>query len=509
MSVKLLFNLLLVLSASAFGQSPAIDWQVTYGGTLSDYGRRMIATSDGGFLFIGGSSSSDIDLTINNGDIDIWVVKTNATGELVWQKSYGGSGLELCGDIVETSDGYAFAATAYSNDGDVIGHHGLNGDFWLVKLDYTGQIQWQKCIGDGNHEIAKGIKVTNDGGFIVVGGKTLPITIGPTSTYTDEFYIVKVDSVGNEQWSKIYGGTYEEVANDVIQTVDGNYIVVGETASDDGDVAFNHATGSFHGDFWILKLSETGEILWQKSLGGTGYEIAYRVAKANDGYVIVGDTTSNDGDLTGYHNLDDAWIVKISEAGDFIWQKVIGGNGTDYIFDVIESIDGGFVVAGESNSNDGDLSGNHGGYDAWTAKLDAFGNLEWSKLMGGTAKDNVFGLFQTPDEGYLFTGFSASNNGDLTENNGGWDMWIVKLLSENLSAAELQVSKPIVYPSPATSIIQFSKTIEWCAVTDITGKIVYTSEDRQVINIESLSPGIYFVEVSSGGKVFQSKFIKQ
>jgi len=293
-------------------------------------------------------------------------VKLDETGNIQWQKYLGGSDGDGAFSIQQTSDGgYIVAGVAYSNDGDVSGNHG-DSDYWIVKLDETGNIQWQKCLGGSREDVAKSIQQTSDGGYIVAG--ITPSNDGDVSGNhgSADYWIVKLDETGKIQWQKCLGGSDGDGAFSIQQTSDGGYIVAGVAYSNDGDVSGNHGDS----DYWIVKLDETGKIQWQKCLGGSSYDEAYSIQQTSDGgYIVAGYTYSNDGDVSGNHGDFDYWIVKLDETGNIQWQKCFGGSSYDYAQSIQQTSDGGYIVAGWTESNDGDVSGNHGNSDYWIVKL--------------------------------------------------------------------------------------------------------------------------------------------
>ena len=286
--------------------------------------------------------------------------------ELAWQKSFGGSDNDWARSVQQTVDGgFIVAGHTESNDGDVSGNRGGR-DFWIVKLDGQGNLEWQQCLGGSNLDYAQSIELTNDGGFIVAGS----------------------------------------------------------THSDDGNVSGNHGMS----DFWIVKLDSEGVLEWQKCLGGSGHDWAHSVQQTADGgYVLAGSTESNDGDVTGNHGGQDFWIVKLKEDGELEWQRCLGGSSNDTASVVQQTIDGGYIVSGYTESNDGDVSGNRGNSDYWLVKLSSSGDLLWQKCLGGSDHDYSHSLQQTTDGGYILAGSSRSNDGDVTGNQGDYDFWVVKL----------------------------------------------------------------------------------
>ncbi|GHS95363.1 hypothetical protein AGMMS50276_10670 [Synergistales bacterium] len=411
--------------------APDIEWQKSLGGSGSDgtYCTYSIQqTSDGGYIVAGWSASKDGDVTGNHGDSDYWIVKLDSTGGIVWQKSLGGSMGDSTYSIQQTSDGgYIVAGWSASNDGDVTGNHGDN-DYWIVKLDSTGGIVWQKSLGGSSRDYATSIQQTSDGGYIVAGlSSSKDGDVTGNHGYSD-YWIVKLDSTGGIVWQKSLGGSGYDEAFSIQQTSDGGYIVAGRSNSNDGDVTDHHGDN----DYWIVRLNSTGGIVWQKSLDWAGSDAGYSIQQTSDGgYIVAGDSFrpyySNRGDISGYHGLSDYWIVKLDSTGDIVWQKSLGGSGIDRAFSIQQTSDGGYVVAGESDSNDGDVTGNHGDNDYWIVRLNSTGGIVWQKSLGGSGYDVTHSIQQTSDGGYIVAGYSNSNDGDVTGNHGNYDYWIVKL----------------------------------------------------------------------------------
>ncbi|MFI5172813.1 MAG: hypothetical protein ACHQFW_10505, partial [Chitinophagales bacterium] len=226
------------------------------------------------------------------------------------------------------------------------------------------------------------------------------------------------------EWAKCYGGSLWESASSIKQTFDGGYIAAGEAHSNDSNVSGNHGVA----DFWVIKINNLGDLQWQKCLGGSDWETAHSVVQTNDsGYIVAGDTQSNDGDVNGNHGGTDVWIVKLDSSGNIQWQKCLGGNSGDQGFSIRQTVDDGYIVGGLTSSNNGDVSGNHGGPDGWVVKLDNLGNIQWQKCLGGTDGENIWNLMQTQDAGYIIAASTWSNDFDVSGNNGYEDAWAVKL----------------------------------------------------------------------------------
>jgi hypothetical protein len=405
-------------------QVPAIQWQHSFGGSNIDRASSVVQTADGGYIVAGWSSSADGDVTGNHSKDDYWIVKLDAAGSLQWQKSLGGSNNDEATSVIQTSDGgYIVAGGSASTDGDVTGNHGVD-DYWIVKLGATGLIQWEKSLGGTASDQALSIQQTSDGGYIVAGVSASNDGDVTGNHGGEDYWIVKLDAAGSIQWQNSFGGSGDEQAFSIQQTTDGGYITAGVSASNDGDVTGNHGGE----DYWIVKLSNAGNIQWEKSLGGSGNDQAYVIQQvADSGYIVAGYSTSTDGDVTGNHGSGDYWIVKLTDTGSIQWQKSLGGSGNDGTYSIQQTADGGYIVAGWSNSVDGEVAGNHGDYDYWIVKLSGAGSIQWQKSLGGSGRDITTSAQQTPDGGYIIAGYSTSTDGDVTGNHGNQDYWIVKL----------------------------------------------------------------------------------
>jgi uncharacterized delta-60 repeat protein len=287
-------------------------------------------------------------------------------------------------------------------------------------------IQWQKCLGGTSTDNATSIQSTPDGGYILAG-TTYSIDGDVTGNHGQyDTWVVKISSTGSLQWQKALGGSDSEYAQSIQPTADGGYIVAGYTLSTDEDVTGNHGNE----DAWVVKISNSGSLQWQKTLGGTSGDFAESIQPTPDGgYIMAGWTESNDGDVTGNHGYYDAWVVKLNSTGSLQWQKALGGTYSEDVTSIQLTPDGGYIVAGMASSTDGDVTGNHGGGDVWVVKLSSTGSLLWQKALGGSAEDRPSNIQPTLDGGYIVAGYTSSNDGDVTGNHGSHDAWVVKLTS--------------------------------------------------------------------------------
>lgn len=454
--MKTLLTLLTSVITTFTHAQPAIEWQKNLGGSDFDQSYSIKETTDGGYIVAGDSYSNDWDVSGNYGELDYWIVKLNSSGALEWEKNLGGSGDDDAFSVQQTTDGgYIVAGYSASNDDDVTGSKG-DADYWIVKLSSTGTIEWQKSLGGTGVEIAESIKQTSDGGYIVAG--TCNSNNGDVSGNHGlrDYWIVKLDDSGNLVWQKSLGGTGDDLATDIQETTDGGYIVAGYSTSNDDEVSGNQGLE----DYWIAKLNSVGTLLWQKSLGGTAFDAAMSIEQTTDGgYIVAGFSDSNNGDLTGNAGQSDFWIVKLDGIGTIEWQKNFGGSNDDFAHSVKQTTDGGYIAAGSSSSNDGNVTDNHGVLDYWIVKLSSGGDLQWQKTLGGGNDDLGSSIHPTNDGGYIVAGDTESNDGDVTGNFGQSDYWVVKLAPDvvlpvtliNLSG-EMQGKHNVLHWSTATEL---------------------------------------------------------
>ena len=430
MKTVLFYLSFILVCTNSFAQNDiALQWQKNYGGSAGEIARSVQQTTDGGYIFAGTTVSIDSNIVGNHGLGDYWVVKTDPLGIVQWQKCYGGSSYEDAYCIKQTLDGgYIIAGTTFSNDGDVTGNHGAT-DIWIVKIDQLGILQWQKCYGGSNYEDIRSIQQTTDGGYIFAGWTDSwdgDITIHHGG---DDVWVVKTDQNGQIQWQKCYGGTDNDGASGIQQTTDGGYIIIALTNSTNGDVTFNHGGD----DYWLIKIDSFGLIQWQKCYGGSAEDDAYGGGQqtSDGGYILCGTSECNDGDVTGNHGGWDYWVVKTDHLGALQWQKCYGGTNFDEECSVQQTTGGGYILCGFSQSNDGDVTGNHGGQDYWVVKTNPSGTIIAERSCGGSSDEEALSCIQTINGTYVVAGYTTSTDGDVTNSHGSSDGWIVMLCNND------------------------------------------------------------------------------
>ena len=423
-------GILLTLCLCLQAQLPTKLWSKTYGGSGVDIPFTIKLTSDGGTIAAGYTDSKDGDIAAhpNREYWDLWVLKLDKCGNIEWERSFGGTGYESARDVVQTSDGgYIIAGETNSTDGDVMAGYGGTKDIWILKLNASGTLQWQKRYGGNGLDIANHIHLMSDGSFYLLASSSsndgnISGNHG-TAGYTDAV-LMKLDSSGNLQWSKCYGGSKNDELLDM-QEVNGSLYLAGYANSTDGDIPPSQKNY----DVWLLALDANGNKMYSKIYGGAQNDVAYAMCRGKDGtFTLAGYTTSTDGDVSGSHGSQDYWVLNISISGKLNWQRAAGGTDADYASSIFADERGGYVIGGIAYSSNGDISTPLGQGDYWIIRLDAKGTITWKHNYGGSGNDNLrFMLQQASKKEYYLCGDTDSGNGDFETVKGETDFGIIKL----------------------------------------------------------------------------------
>ncbi|CAM1358733.1 hypothetical protein [Tenacibaculum xiamenense] len=407
-----------------------IDFVQTIGGTKNEVAKSIVRTSDGGYAILGYAQSNDFDFSTKlNESFDFFVVKYSQSNELQWIKTYGGSGDDRGEKIISTSDG-GFALVGYSESSDLdVSENAGDKDFWILKLDSTGTISWQKSLGYLGKDFGTSIIETSNGGFLISGELDVTASGGEGNTGSrplhagGDFWVIKLSSQGILEWSRYYGGTFTETPSGIVETQNGNFIIAGTSDSTDVDITDNKGTY----DFWVIKINNTGELLWKKNYGGSEIDEAKAIVQTNDNnFFIVGNSRSNDQDIAQNSGGADLCIVKINNEGNLLLQKNIGGSNFDVGNSVRRMADGHFLVSGSTRSSFETIQ-NKGQNDAWVLKIDSQANIIWQKNVGGSNIDFCFDAVELLDGTVIGVGESTSNDKDIAENKGFSDILILKI----------------------------------------------------------------------------------
>jgi hypothetical protein len=509
--------MLALFTQSAHAQ---VRFAKTYGGTNDEWASSLQQTSDGGYIMAGRTRS------FGAGGVEVFLIKTDANGDVQWAKAYGGTNNEWAYSVQQTSDG-GYIVAGYTRS------FGAGGaDFFVVKTDANGNIIWAKTYGGTGDDTAWSVQQTSDGGYIVAG-YTRSFGVGNL-----DVFLIKTDANGDVQWAKTYGGAGDDRAYSVQQTSDGGYILAGETRS----------FGAGGSDIFLIKTDANGDVQWAKAYGGTDNEWAYSVQQTSDGGYIVAGTMRIS--LTNY----DIFLIKTDANGDVQWAKTYAETNDDRAYSVQQTSDGGYIVSGTRR-----ISLNYG---IFLIKTDANGDVQWAKTYGGAGDDRAFSVQQTSDGGYIVAGRTRSFGA------GGDDAFLVKTdANGNISSCGIvgnasptvntvsptvntpspsvsSVSPTVNSPSPTLTIINTLTVNAPCPLSDdnelgisesckpvsgiitqykggikvsgsgefevkvynVSGVMVKSIKGKNEVKLE-LSRGVYFVEVISGGKVLREKVI--
>ena len=368
----------------------------------------------------------------------VCMIHTNASAQVTIsaQKTMGGSGGDFFISLAATRDGGVISGgTSYSDMSFEKSENGRgNGDYWVVKTDKDGKIQWDKTIGGGDLDNLKSVIQTSDGGYALIGESFSNISFEKTenSRGLSDFWLVKLDGMGNIQWDKTVGGSGTEYIDHIEQTNDGGFILAGSTDSDASGEKSENSRG--YVDYWVVRLDANGNKVWDQTIGGDSYDWCSPFALTRDGGIIVGgfSISTISGEKTeNSRGGSDYWLVKLDKMGNIQWDKTIGGNGDEWCHGLYQSVDGGYVIGGSSASGiSGDKTeSNRGGVDYWVVKLDRQRNIQWDKTIGGSADDWCNSMIPTRTGGTaIFGGSQSTASGDKTEySRGGADYWLVNL----------------------------------------------------------------------------------
>ena len=412
-------------------KSYKLDYIKTFGGSNDDEANDIINTSDGGFMVIGSSKSSDglIQKKIGS-ESDILLIKFDSNKSIEWVKNYGGSKDDRGQSVVEVSGiGYALLGYSMSNDGDASNNEGFH-DNWVILIDSNGSIIWEKSYGFSGHDHAYNIIKTKDGNLFFNGFLDVTASRGLGSTEkveesvkhgVGEFWCHKIDLEGNILWRKYFGGTNNDRSYDSIETAEGDFILVGSSESSDNDIS--SPKGSY--DIWVIKLTSNGDFLWERSYGGSKYETANSIIQSSDNKIhILGSTLSNDKDISFQMGSSDFWLLTLDSDGNLLSEQTFGGSNFDR-GEKIE-IDGkdNLWIIGYSKSIDFDFNSNKGKNDAVLIQLSKNRILKEILSIGAEGEDIANSLIHFNENEIIVAGYSDSKEDFFVENKGGKDIFL-------------------------------------------------------------------------------------
>jgi hypothetical protein len=419
----LFYRLLYFLLLSNVLLAQKIEWEKSCGGKYGEYLSDVKATADYGFILVGSSLSkkSGNKNQNNNGDLDYWIWKMNESGDLDWQKNFGGSGSDFLQSIALTNDaGYILAGTSNSEKGfdKEVASKGQD-DFWIIKLNATGGQEWQKTIGGSGQEKLQSILQTRDGGYIIGGSSSSePISQSELAKNGEktslnygnlDYWVVKLDSKGVVEWQQTYGGIYADELRSMEQTRDGGYILGGYSNSPTSGNKADDNKGT--GDYWIIKIDQKGTIEWQKTIGGNNDDQLYVVHQTFDsGFIVGGNSNSSisEDKTKDNSNGTDFWLIKLDISGKILWQETYDFGTVDILTSLVENEDHTILIGGYSQGEftNEKKKAPKGKDDYIALMINEKGEILWDKVIGSDGKDILKKVIETRDGGYLMAGTS-------------------------------------------------------------------------------------------------------
>ena len=407
--IGLIALLLLCLAVSAIA-----GWEKIYGGSESDVGYSVAQTSDGGYIVVGYTYS------FGTGMIDVYLIKTDLLGDTLWTRTYGGSSSVWGYSVAQTSDGgFIIAGRSWS----------AGSRAYLIKTDSSGDSLWAYTYTRGIYDVFSSVEQTTDGGYIMAGFTSLT---GGGYNYA---YLVRTDTLGDTLWTRAYRGIYGAYASSVKQTSDGGFIIAGATL-ESGD----------HFDVYLVKTDDDGDTIWTRTYDKSEDDEGYCVQQTSDeGYIIVG--------TGGAYGANDVYLIKTDSSGDTLWTQTYDANDYDVGHSVEQTTDGGYIIAGYTNTYG---VGSHSD-DVYIIKTDSTGDTLWTRTYGGSEDDWGHSVAQTTDGGYIVAGWTESFGA------GGNDVYLIKTdslgytgIEENNNATRPEEIAITAYPNPFNSAVKIS-----------------------------------------------------
>ena len=535
----LVFSLILTTTIS---NAQDILWEKSYGGKHAEHLFDVLPTADYGFILAGSSISGKTGNkeNVGKGDLDYWIWKMDEKGDLDWQKSFGGIGVDLLQSIKITSDGgFILAGTSDSKKGfDKQEDNKGQEDFWIIKLNAKGNELWQKTIGGTGQEKLHSIILTSDGGYLLAGSSTSYISEKKLDGTTDlfgksedtrgnlDYWIIKLKKDGVIEWQRTLGGKYVDELKAVTLLKNGNYLFGGTSNSPISGDKTEDSLGL--NDYWLIQLDQSGNMVWQKTIGGAQDDNLFALTATKEGGFIVGgnsNSTASNSKTKGSEKGSDFWVIKFDNEFNISWQENYNYGERDVLSSIIENKDGTFLIGGYAQSeisfNSSLLSktkkGDKDGINDYIAlKINENGEKIWSQTVGSKGEEVLKKLLETRDGGFLLAGISNGNaSKDKNNTIGGNDFWVVKLKDKTKPEKE---KLPIeAMPNPAVTytnvIIGYDYSFGTANVYDISGRQLqsHTLDGSRTLPIEMTSypTGIYIVEIVTDKEKNSIKVIKK
>ena len=518
----------ILISVYISAQPFAIEWQNCFGGPNTDIVYDITSTSDG-YLLAGST-------LLSGKGLEVYLIKTDRDGSLIWEKTLGGSYAEDAMRIFPTeNENFLIAGGTVSTDGD-ISYNPYPGDasYWLLKINSAGNIIWDKVVGGINYDVLNNGTNTSDGGIIGYG-YTISVDGDKTKSYGSfDAWLIKLDSLGQKVWDYTIGTSGGDFSTAIKETSDKGILVSSISyIKPAGNIACQPLSNA-NVDIVLFKLDSAANVQWQHCYGGTDDEQLLDIMEVSDGYILACEAYSEDGDVAGagYHGgftfngyrTCDIWLIKIDFDGNIVWSKCYGGSMDDSPARMFQTTDGGIIVFGNTFSANGDVSGNHSSgtmyNDIWVIKVSSTGELLWQQCFGGNGNEKIwYGVIDNGDGSYVI----ASNTWDFNSGqvecistNNSFQIWLIKITDTTTVGINERIKPEAVlkvYSNPANGYVVFeivNISTGLISITDIFGRLVAevsVKELKTVWDTKGIKPGVYLYHLNTGMQMTSGKIM--
>lgn len=505
--MKYLLAILLLQYSYLLTSQASIIWQKTYGGNGSEFLRGGVHPTSYGYIIAGDSES---DLTGNKSiqNHGIWLIGIDSFGNELWQKGYCDyfSGLW---SIVQTPDlNFIIGASSYSDSCIDKSQKSFKEDIWIIKINEFGEILWEKTFSGYENDGGARIISVNDGGYLIgaSSGSQVGLSKLDSSKGAFDIWLLKLNKEGIIEWQSTIGGSDQDILTSIVEVSDGYLIGCNSLSAISGDKS---VTNFGFADYWVLKIGKFGDIIWQRNFGGSACDNLYSLIETDDHFIVLAGFSRSE--ISGNKNTiqvgsGDWWVIKLDSLGDEIWQKNFGGVEPESEFVYLKPGNNGeFYLYGSSVSG---ISGNkttlsQGSMDYWLLKINGDGNILWQHSFGGNSIDYLRSLLFENDSCFILSGQSQSVvSGDKNESSyGGSDYWVLQIKLDKLTkVGDTKESVIKLYPNPVKDFVYLDSEIEYeqVIISNAYGsKLCRIINSKQLIDLHGINSGLYILEFLS------------
>ncbi len=375
------------------------------------------------------------DTESDTSSMDYMIIKIFPDGEIDWQKNYGGEGVERPSQIIpDNEDGFYVIGSSSSKEGEYSNNHG-SFDVWFAQFNFAGKLLWHKNYGGSGSDNGLDIWHKETGNFLIAGTtNSTDIDIEQNNGMSD-IWLFEIDNEGNIIWDETYGGSDNEYFGGFYVDENDDIFIVGGTKSVDGDVSFNHGDK----DVWLIKTNDEGELLNEKTFGGSDSDDGKIIKQSHTNNLIITSLTrSEDGDITKLFGMNDFWILEVNKSCELMWQRSYGGSKNDAPKDMLVT-DDGYLIGGTTYSFDGNITENKGRSDVWMLKIYQNGIMNWQKTFGGSGVESCTKIVYAENANYLTANNTDSFDFDVENSIGNTDVWMLDYCETFFTKDDLKI----------------------------------------------------------------------